>query len=417
MTKKIAIVGSGTAGTLTANLLARNFTNEIYNGTVSIELFGENNYHLFQPGNLDVAFKGASPKRYLKDEDSLLETGIAFRTDPVDKIDLPNRKIKLSRGAEFAYDYLVIATGSVASPESMEGLAEGALSFHKDGVTSAQIWQALNDFKGGKIVVAVTAVPHKCPPSPNEAAFLVADFLKKRGIREKTEIKFVTPYPRPYPAQKIGEVVQRLFDEKKIEMMPFFNADYVDPKQKIIYSLEGEKMGYDLLIAVPPHRGAQVILNSGFGDQEGWIPTDKERLTVKGYEDAYAIGDATDIPISKSGVVAHLESLLTAKNISNAISGNNEIAYYNGRINCPMEVGGHNALFVSATYTYPPPSQNPSIVKYFMKRAFGRLYWSALHGSWEWLFKIYFGETSSPQRISLLQPEAKKETAFEPPHS
>jgi sulfide:quinone oxidoreductase len=399
MVKHIGIVGSGDGGTLTANLLASKLENEMREGQVSIQLFGMNEAHVFQPGNLDVAFKGASPERFVREEETLLKPRIVFTSKPVVKANLGNREIALADGQKLSFDNLILATGAEAFPEGIEGLAQESLFFHKGPFDSRKIWDALEKFQGGKIVIAIAGVPHKCPPSPNEAAFLVDEYFRKRGIREKCQIKLLTPYPRAYPAAELAKTVQMMFDKKGIEVAPFFNVDYVDPKEKTVNSLEGEEFAYDLLFAVPPHRGAKVIRDSELGsDGDGWIPTDKGRLTVKDYDDVYAIGDATNIPTSKSGVVAHLESVLLSKNLANEIKGTSaDQEVYNGRINCPMEMGGHRAIFVSATYTQPPRPQSPSFVKYVMKRAFGRMYWSAMTGSWEWMFGIYFGKTSSKQ--------------------
>ena len=397
MVKRIGIVGSGDAGTLTANLLAAKLGTQLKQERVSIELFGRDEAHVFQPGNLDVAFKGASPEKFVKEESTLLKPSIKFIAEPVTGISLEDREITLSRGQKRTFDYLILATGSESFPEGIEGLSSEALFFHKGPFDSRKIWSALQNFQGGNVVIAITGVPHKCPPSPNEAAFLVDEYLRKRGIRDKSNIKFLTPYPRAYPSAELAKTVQEEFDKKGIEVSTFFNVDYVDPKNKTISSLEGDKFSYDLLFAVPPHRGAKVIRDSEIGsDKDGWIPTDKGRLNVKNYDDLYSIGDATDIPTSKSGVVAHLESVLLSKNLVGEVIGSGEEPeVYNGRINCPMEMGGRKAIFVSATYSQPPKYQSPSFVKYEMKRAFGRLYWSAMKGSWEWLFRLYFGKTSS----------------------
>ena len=128
-----------------------------------------------------------------------------------------------------------------------------------------KIRNALEEFTSGHIVVGVAGVPHKCPPSPNEAAFLLDDYLRKRGVRDQVKITYVTPYPRPYPAEPMSKVVEPLFKERGIEVVTFFNVESVDPTKKEMYSLEGESQSYDLLIMVPPHRGADVILNSGIG--------------------------------------------------------------------------------------------------------------------------------------------------------
>jgi sulfide:quinone oxidoreductase len=144
---------------------------------------------------------------------------------------------------------------------------------------------------------------------------------------------------------------------------------------------------------VPPHRGADVILNSGIGDADGWIPTDKNTMRIRGYENAYAIGDATDIPISKTGVTAHLEAIVAAKNIASAVREKGQVYKYNGRINCPFEMGSGQASFVVGSYDMPVKEIQPSRIRYIMKKAFARFYWRTLSGSWDWIFNIYFGRT------------------------
>jgi sulfide:quinone oxidoreductase len=391
--QRVVIVGSGDGGTFTANLLASALSDEIHGGLASVQLVGEHLKHPFQPGNLDVAFKGASPDKYVKDETELIRKEIEFVKDPAVNIDLKARSVTTKSGKTLPYNYLVIATGAVADPSKIPGLAEGSMNFHTGPKDSQRIWESLQNFSGGTVIVAIAGTPHKCPPSPNEAAFMLDEFFRKRGIRDKVAIRFLTPYPRPYPAEKISHVVEPMFQEKGIEVSTFFNMDSVDPVNKKVSSLEGEEFHYDLLIAVPPHHGADVIISSGIGDEDGYVPADRGTMRVTGQEGVYAIGDATSIPVSKSGVVAHLQSVVVAHNIVAEINGSQDMLEYNGRINCPMEVGQRRAIFVSATYTSPPTDQAPSMVKYMMKRSFAMIYWRALNGSLERIFDVFFGQT------------------------
>lgn len=404
--QRVVIVGSGDGGTFTANLLASELHDEIRGGLASVQLLGEHLLHPFQPGNLDVAFKGAAPDKYVKEETELIRKGVEFVQDPAVKIDFGARSVTTKSGRTLSYDYLVIATGAVADPSKVPGLAEGSMNFHTGGLNSRRIWDSLQTFEGGTVVVAIAGTPHKCPPSPNEAAFMLDEFFTKRGMREKVKIKFLTPYPRPYPAEKISHVVEPMFEQKGIEVTTFFNVDTVDPAQRKIYSLEGEAFDYDLLIAIPPHHGADVIIDSGIGDQDGYVPTDKGTMKVVGQQGVYCIGDATNIPVSKSGVVAHLQSVVVARNIVSEIDNSKELLEYNGRINCPMEVGSHKAIFVSATYTSPPADQTPSRIKYYMKRSFAMIYWRALNGSLERIFDVFFGQTRFPVNKQM---EAEKQ--------
>jgi sulfide:quinone oxidoreductase len=394
--QRVVIVGSGDGGTFTANLLASELGGEIRGGLASVQLVGEHLEHPFQPGNLDIAFKGAPPRRYVRNETGLLRKGVEFIQDPAVRIDFKARSVTTKGGKALGYDFLVIATGAVADPSKIAGLAEGGMNFHTGGENAQLIWNALQRFEGGTVVVAIAGTPHKCPPSPDEAAFMLDELFRRRGIRDRVKIRFLTPYPRPYPAERISKVVEPMLQERGVEVSTFFNVDSVDPKARKIYSLEGDSVDYDLLIAIPPHHGASVVIDSGIGDEDGYVPTDRGTMRVAGQQGVYCIGDATNIPVSKSGVVAHLQSVVVAHNIVAEIEKSSDILEYNGRINCPMEVGHHRAIFVSATYTSPPADQTPSLVKYYMKRSFAMIYWRALNGSFERVFDIFFGKTRFP---------------------
>ena len=300
-----------------------------------------------------------------------------------------------------------MATGAEAAPDMIPGMREGTTNFHTGPAGAQRVWEAVKDLKKGKVGVVIGGVPHKCPPSPDEALFLLDEHFRRKGVRDDIELTLLTPYSKPYPADKIAQVVAPLFEEKGIKTIPFFNIESVDPQAKKAYSLEGDEYSYDVLIAIPPHRGTRVIRDSGIGDEEGWIPADKRSMRVKGHDDAFAIGDATNIPISKSGVVAHLQSKAVAMTIASEMQGTNVEYEYNGRINCPMEVGERRAIFVSATYQSPPADQTPSLIKYAMKRGFGSMYWSALSGRWEWMMDAYFGSTTDgvPRKTASASPQ------------
>lgn len=406
MERSVVILGAGTGGTMVANLLRR----RLKDADVAITVVGEGSDHVFQPANLDVAFKGAPPSRFIRPERTLLVRGVRHEPAGAARIDAARSVVELADGSTLAYDALVIATGAVADPTLMTGLAENALNFHTGPQNARRIWNAIEHMDAGRVVVAIAGVPYKCPPSPVEAVFLLDEHFRKLGVRGAVEIRLVSPYPRPYPAGPISEVVEPLLAKQGIEVSTLFNMDGVDAAKRVVYSLEGEEIPYDLLLAVPPHRGADVIRASpGLGDADGYVLTDKETMRVAGTRNVFALGDATNIPISKSGVVAHLQADVVARNVERLLIGDPTERAFEGRINCPMEVGGHRALFVSATYEKPAQRQRPNVVRYAMKKAFGRMYWRVLKGNYEWMFDRYFGRTSHEKVPSPAAPPPQPE--------
>ena len=396
---RIVVVGGGTGGTIAANLLAKELKPEISAGKAKVQLVSGAKHHIFQPAYLHVAFTNEEPEKIAHDESSLLREDVERIAEDAELLDLKSRTVSLKSGKTIAYDYLIVATGSVPNPDAIPGLAEGSLNFHTSPNESARIWKALEQFEGGHIVIGIAGLPHKCPPSPDEATFLLDDYLRKRGIRGKVKVTFVTPYPRPYPAEPMSRVVEPRFKDRGIEVVTFFNVESVDPVKREINSLEGESLNYDLLIMVPPHRGADVVKKSGIGDSDAWIPTDKNSMRIAGCENEYAIGDATNIPVSKTGVTAHLEAMVAAKNVVASIRNRAELYTYNGRINCPFEMGSGKAAFVVGSYDMPVKEIQPNRVRYLMKKLFANFYWRTLSGNWDWLLSTYFGKTFEKETV------------------
>ncbi len=396
MKHSIVIVGSGTGGTLTANLLATDLALELHAGVAKIVLIGENDLHAFQPGNLDVAFQGAKPESFIREQEPLLHEVVQFLPEGAQRIDTDARVVITGSGREVPFDHLVLATGAVARLDLIPGLEGNALNFHQGPVVARHVWEALEGMQEGHLVVAITGTPYKCPPSPNESVFRADDYFRSRGIRDKIQITLVTPDPQAYPATSVADQIQPRLDECGVNVVSGFSVASVDGARQRLRAWDGREVPYDVLIAIPPHRGAPIVPISGLGDVDGFIPTDPQTMRVYGHDRIYALGDATNIRISKAGVVAHLQSLVVARNICADLHVEDGHWLYNGRTTCPMEVGDHKLLFVSGTYRDGPRADKPTHSKFAMKQVFNRMYWSVLSGSWEWLFKLYFGDTAEP---------------------
>jgi len=167
-------------------------------------------------------------------------------------------------------------------------------------------------------------------------------------------------------------------EKRGITLSTFFNVESVDPAKGTVSSIEGEEAEYDLLVLVPPHRGQSVIDASGLGDEGGWVPTDRNTLQHKTYERIFAIGDATDLPISKSGSTAHFEAPVVAERITAQIQGRDpdpKKANYQGKVMCFFEIGDGKGTMLRFDYDHPPRPPRPNRFWHLGKIVFNKTYW------------------------------------------
>ncbi len=367
---RVVILGGGVGGTLVANRIAK----KLGTRRVDITLIDRTGQHVYQPGFIYVAFGDEDGGALVREEGKLLKRGIRLLTGEATRIDPKGHRVFMEDGRELVYDFLVMATGSHLDPGQIPGAVGNAHHFYSlEG--ARKLRQALQEFGGGKVVVAIGGVPYKCPPAPAEAACQLDYLFHRRGMRNKVEIHLLSPLPRVFPLESLNPLVEEVLRSKGVKTTTMFNVEAVDGQAKVVNSLEGESVPYDILILVPPHRGAPIAAASGLADRGGWIPTDKHSLKVKGVEDIWAIGDATDIPISKAGATAHFEGLVVADNIIRQIRGHGQDRTYGGRVTCMWDAGFHRGLSITFDYDHPPEPRPLARRHYWMKAAINRFYW------------------------------------------
>ncbi|WP_339063046.1 FAD/NAD(P)-binding oxidoreductase [Tepidibacillus marianensis] len=276
----------------------------------------------------------------------------------------------------------------------MEGLDEGwrknIFDFYSfEG--SVALRNKLRDWKGGKLVLHLAEMPIKCPVAPLEFLFLADWYFAKKGIRDKVEITYATPLGSAFTKPRASAVLGNLFETKNIKLVPNFNVSQVEAEDNRIISLDGKVVDYDLLVTIPTNMGDELIERSGLGDELNFVPTDKNTLQSKEYENVFVIGDATDIPASKAGSVAHFEAELLTENIVSYINNEPLEAKFDGHANCYIESGYNKAFLIDFNYdvepvegTFPLPGIGPfSLLKetrinHMGKMAFRHIYWNML---------------------------------------
>ncbi len=374
---RILVVGGGTGGTILANNLARRLSAETDSGKVRLTMLSASDRHMYQPGLLYVAFGQMSPDQLYRDQASLLEPAIEFHVDPVEQFQLDQNRVKTASGKIHEYDMLVIATGSRMVPNETPGLTEGAEFFYTEE-SAMKMFRRLREFQGGKVAIVV-GLPHKCPIAPVEVTFSLHDYFKSRGIRDKVQIKYYYPINRIHSIENVAKWATPEFKRIGVEYETLFNMREVDVENKIVKSEEGSEAHYDLLIAIPEHRGMEVIERDKLGE-DGWIPTDRQKLSMVGHDNVFVLGDTTNLPVSKTGSAAHFEAEVLAENMASIVKIGTPVRDYDGKVYCFIEAGHDRATYAMFNYFNPPDLKPPSKPMHWFKVAYNQMYWTSVRG-------------------------------------
>jgi sulfide:quinone oxidoreductase len=376
--KRILILGGGVGGTLTANLLVKKLRRQVTAGEVTITVVDQTGQHTYQPGFMYIAIGGETAERLQRPERGLLDPRVSLVVGEVEKLDERSQTVHLTDGERLAYDYLVLATGSRIVPEAIEHFDAEANHFYT-AEAALELRHSLDAFGGGRIVIAIAGMPYKCPPAPLEVAFLIEAELRERGLRDKSELHFCSPIGRAFTIESVSEMATPILADKGIELHTFFNVEAIDPVRHVVLSLEGEELPYELLILVPPHKGQQFLMDSGLAPAPGgWLPTDRATLEVGGRPNVFALGDATDLPLSKAGSTAHFEAPVVTERIVAAIEGRTvdpRHGEYLGKVMCFFEVGDGKGTLLQFDYEHPPKPPKPNQLWHLGKIVFNKTYW------------------------------------------
>ena len=389
--KKLVILGGGTAGTMMSNKLRTALDREDWKITVIDEF----KVHYYQPGFLFIPFGIYGKDDVVKPKSDFFPAGVEVLYTKVDRIDGDNSKILLESGKALEYDFLIVATGAKTRPDQTPGMKDklwykNVFDFYTvEGALALR--QFFKSWEGGKLVMAITELPYKCPVAPIEFVCLAEAFFAEKGMRNKVDITFVTPLPGAFTKPVATKMLSELLKEKEIKIIPDFYIERIDNDNKKLISYDGLEVEFDVLAIVPVNMGDEMIARSGMGDDLNFIPTDKETLQSVKYKNVFVIGDASNIPTSKAGSVAHFSGEILFENILNQIDGRPMTAKFDGHANCYIETGYGKGALIDFNYdteplpgTFPFPGIGPfgllknTKINHYGKILFRWIYWHML---------------------------------------
>jgi sulfide:quinone oxidoreductase len=389
--KRLLVLGAGTAGTMVVNRLRPLLAVDEW----SITVVDQDDAHLYQPGLLFIPFGSYSPGDVVKPRRQQLKAGVDLVLGEIDLVRPEESTVRLADGRVLAYDYLVIATGTTPRPDQTPGMmgAEWRRSvfdfYTLDGAEA--LAEKLATWEGGRLVVHITEMPIKCPPAPLEFAFLADSFFAERGMRDRVDITYVTPLDGAFTKPVASRMLNGMLEKRRITIEPDFYIERVDDEAKKIVSYDEREIPFDLLVTVPLNMGADYVARSGMGDELNYVPVDKHTFLSTRWDNVFAIGDASDIPTSKAGSVAHFAVDVFTGNFIEHIRGGEMSERFDGHANCFVESGGGRAMLIDFNYDleplpgkYPFPLVGPMTllaerrINHWGKLMFKWIYWHAL---------------------------------------
>ena len=358
---KVLILGGGSGGLATAGRLK-----ELLGDKVSVTVIDKQRSFVMGFSLLRVMTGEKTEQEVTFPKDKVSQKGIKFINTEVNGIDVNNSIIRTGQG-EFAYDYLVIALGAELAPENVSGFESAFHMYTLEG--AKKLGDALSSFRDGLIRLVVSSTPFKCPPAPYEAAMLIDDYLRSKGLRDKSDMQIFTPEPLPMPiaGPEVGNAVVSMLNEKGIGFHNNAKMSLIDGSSKQIVFENGTREKYDLLIAIPPHTSPKVVKESSdLADASGWISVDPKNMQTK-HDIVYAIGDvaAVKLPsgmmLPKAATFAFGQAEIVASNIASSVLGT-ETRNWDGFGECFIETGAGNAAYGSGSfYSSPKPMINLQI--------------------------------------------------------
>jgi len=388
----VLVLGGGVGGVVAARSLRKKLPEQH-----RVVIVDRERDHIFSPSLLWLMTGKRTAAGISRPLDHLRRRGIEVIRGEVRSIEPDNRRVRLAdppveddslsaghrdEGRDLEADHLILSLGVELAPETIPGLTEAGHDFYTlQGAESLR--DALSDFDGGRIVVLTATSAYKCPAAPYEAAMLLHDHCRRRGIDDRTRVDLYAAEAGPMgvTGPEVSGQVRQMVERQGITYHPDHQVTEVNPVTNMITFANGATGEFDLLAYVPPHRAPQVVRDAGLVDDSGWIPVDRHTLHTR-FPGVYAIGDVTSIPLEmgkplpKAGVFAERQAEVVAHNIARAVTGRGQTASFDGHGECFIETGRGKAGFGAGDFyaepapqiTLPPPSRRWHVGKLLFER-------------------------------------------------
>jgi len=365
--ERVLILGAGFGGLELTTRLSEAVPDE-----VEVVLIDQSDSFVFGYSKLDVMFGRQRPEAVQLYYRDIVKPSVTFRQESIRSIDPENRRVTTNIGT-YETDVLVVALGADLAPEMTPGLVDGGNEFYSVA-GAVTVRELLPSFAGGDVIIGVLGGFYKCPAAPYEAAMMLHDYLTRRGVRDATTIKVLTPMGMPIPiSAEASAGIRAGLEERGIEFWPETVVTGLDPATHLASLRDGRTLPYDLFLGIPIHCAPPVVEESGLA-VDGWIPVDPATFATR-FPNVYAVGDVTSAPVPRVGVIAEGEAGTVADVLIHRFRGGASPAAYQGIATCYIEFGGAEVAKFDVNFLGGPSPfgvfAEPSLELAAAKREFG----------------------------------------------
>lgn len=361
---KVVIVGGGAGGiTVAAHLLrkSRSFENEI-------AIVDPAEKHYYQPLWTLVGAGEVDREVTERDESSVIPDGAKWIKDAVTEFHPDENYVLMASGEELHYEFLVVAAGIQIDWGKIKGLKE---TIGKNGVVSNyayeyvnSTWETLRNFKGGTAIFTAPNTPIKCGGAPQKIMYLVEDYVRKAGLRNKSKVVFASGGTIIFGVKKYAETLSKIVRDRDIETQFFHNLVEIDgAKHEAVFeqlqTKERVTMHYDMIHVVPPMSAPDFIKTSPLADANGWMDVDKNTLQSTKYSNVFGVGDCTNAPTAKTGAAIRKQAPVAVSNILAVMNREPLNPKYNGYSSCPLITGYGRLVLAEFDYNNEPQETFP----------------------------------------------------------
>ncbi|NNB88613.1 NAD(P)/FAD-dependent oxidoreductase [Corallococcus exiguus] len=388
---RVLIIGGGTAGITVAARLRRK-------GVRGVAVVEPSAQHFYQPLWTLVGAGAADIASTVRPEADYIPEGTRWIQDRAEEVDPVRQQVLTRGGARLTYDFLVVAPGIQLDWDRVRGLREALktpfVSSNYDFRLAPKTWEMVRAFQGGTALFTHPATPVKCAGAPQKIMYLVADHLRRSGLAGKSRVVFGSGGKVLFAVQPFARVLEGVVERYGIET--HFGHDLVEVRahtREALFAVtrDGRRevvtVGYDLLHVTPPQSAPDFIKRSALahpdGPNAGWVKAHKHTLQHPDHPNVFAIGDASDLPTSRTGAAVRAEAPVLVENLVAVMEGREPTARYDGYASCPLVTGYGRMLLAEFDYEGRPAPSLPFINTFVERRdlwllkkyGLPRLYW------------------------------------------